>query len=153
MRIVFLDFDGVLNADTAEVDTSSEMWSAAWLDATMVARMARLVQEANARVVVSSSWRQRRSREELESILAERGFTQGVHDVTPRLPRPPEGERFIRANEIAAWLATHPDVTEFVILDDDPELGDLAARHVHVDSTRGLTDEDVSRAMTILGVG
>lgn len=75
MRIIFLDFDGVLNADTAEADESSELWTASWLDTVMVGRLARLVESTGASIVISSSWRQRRSQAELSHT------------------RPPEGDR------------------------------------------------------------
>jgi hypothetical protein len=150
MRVVFLDFDGVLNARTTEADDACEMWSAAWLDEVMVHRLASLVERTRAEVVVSSSWRQRRSPEELAAILEERGFSGGVFDVTSRLPRPPEGERLVRAAEIRAWLAHHPDVRSFVILDDEADFGELADRHVRTDPDVGLSSSDVARASAIL---
>ena len=86
MRVLFLDFDGVLNAETDVVDDAVELWTAAWLEPTMVARLARIVEKGAATVVVSSSWRQRRSIDELSAMLAERGDVGGVYDVTTRLP-------------------------------------------------------------------
>lgn len=56
----------------------------------------------------------------------------------------------VRASEIAAWLDTHADVSAFVILDDDRDFGPLSARHVRTDSSVGLTEEDVRRAMEFL---
>ena len=150
MRVIFLDFDGVLNVDTDEPDTGGELWTERWLDETLVRRLARLVEQSSARVVISSSWRQRRTLAQLEAMLAKRGFGGGVHSVTPRLPRPAEGERLVRASEIAAWLDTHADVSAFVILDDDRDFGPLSARHVRTDSSVGLTEEDVRRAMEFL---
>jgi hypothetical protein len=151
MRVIFLDFDGVLNTTADEPDVSGELWTEAWLDEALVARLARLVEATEATVVLSTSWRQRRSREELAAMLGLRGYAGGVHDVTPRLPRPAEGERLVRASEITAWLATHPDVRSFVILDDHTEFGDLSAQHVAIDPAVGLTDADVRRALTLLG--
>lgn len=150
MHIIFLDFDGVLNADTAEADESEELWTASWLDTAMVGRLARLVESTGALIVISSSWRQRRSQAELRAILAAHGYVGDIFDVTPRHLRPPEGERFVRAGEIAAWLAAHPEVESFVILDDDEEFGPLAAKHVRVDAHVGLTDADVLRAHSLL---
>jgi hypothetical protein len=108
------------------------------------------VEVTGAHLVISSSWRRRRSRAELSAILAERGYTGGIFDVTPRHGRPPEGERLVRAGEITAWLASHPEVTSFVILDDDADFGPLASRHVRTDAAAGLTDGDVARACSIL---
>lgn len=150
MQVVFVDFDGVLNAESDAVDDSVELWTASWLDAAMVERLSRFVESAAASVVISSSWRCRRSIGELAAILAERGYGGGIVDVTPRHDRPPEGERLVRAGEIAAWLAGHPEVASFVILDDDEDFGPLASRHVRTDPAVGLTDADVARARAIL---
>jgi hypothetical protein len=156
-RIVFLDFDGVLNTETDAVDASLELWTEAWLEPSMVMRLGRLVEESGSRVVVSSSWRQRRSIPELEQILAARGFGGGIArggnaiaGVTPRLPRPPEGVDNVRAAEIAQWLSEHPEVRSFVILDDERDFGVLAAQHVWTDPTVGLTDANVAAAIDIL---
>ena len=150
LKIIFLDFDGVLNVDTALADDSQELWTASWLLPDLVSRLGALVKSAGAQVVVSSSWRQRRTLEELREILAHHGYLGGVFDVTPRHARPPEGESLVRASEISAWLTRHPEVGSYVILDDDQEFGALASRHVRVDPSIGLSDADVARARAIL---
>jgi hypothetical protein len=150
MKVIFLDFDGVLNNDSPEMEHSLELWAVSWLEPAMVARLATLVDRTAAKVVVTSSWRQRRSKEELDGILAGCGFSEGILDVTPKLPRSPEGERLAREREIMAWLEVHPEVLSFVILDDKDEFQMLASSLVHVDSTAGLSDADVTRAQAIL---
>jgi hypothetical protein len=152
VRVIFLDFDGVLNADTDDGDSAAvdELWSAAWLDRAMVERLSDLAQRGGARVVISSSWRQRRSREELAEMLASLGFDGEVIDITPRLPRPESGERTVREQEVKAWLDAHGGVESFVILDDDQEFGALSDHHVRTDSKVGLTARDVEHALAIL---
>jgi hypothetical protein len=127
------------------------MWSASWLDEELVARLSRLVGSTGAKVVVSSSWRQRRTLDELRQIFAERGYVGELLDVTPRHARPLDGdERPVRRAEIAEWLERHPEVGSYVILDDNHDFGALARRHVATDSKVGLTDDDVRRARAIL---
>ena len=151
VRVVFVDFDGVLNAEAAtDEPIGAELWSADWLDADMVARLSDLVARAEASVVISSSWRGRRSSGELAAMLASRGYRGDVVGVTPRLPRPPEGERFVRMAEVEAWLAAHPEVVSFVILDDEHDFGALSANHVRTDPRVGLTDADTAMALAIL---
>jgi hypothetical protein len=150
MRVVFLDFDGVLNRETDAIDEESELWTAAWLETDLVERLARLVASTGAKVVVSSSWRQRRSQAELADILAERGYPGGVHDVTARLPRSEEGEQHVRATEIAAWLTAHPEVASWIILDDERDLGPLAHRHVWTDPSVGLSEQNLAEARALL---
>lgn len=151
--MIFLDFDGVLNADTGDdgdVAVVDELWSAAWLDRVMVGRLSDLARRGGARVVISSSWRQRRSREELAEMLASLGFEGDVFDVTPRLPRPESGERSVREQEVKAWLDAHGHVESYVILDDDQEFIAMSDRHVRTHPKRGLTDLDVERAIAVL---
>ncbi len=150
MRVVFVDFDGVLNRETDIAEEEAELWTAAWLEADLVARLERLVASTGAKVVVSSSWRQRRSLDELADILAERGYLGGVHDVTPRLPRTEEGEKHVRAAEIAAWLTAHPEVVTWIILDDERDLGPLAHRHVWTDPSVGLSETNIEEARALL---
>lgn len=150
MRVVFLDFDGVLNRETDAIDEEAELWTAAWLESDLVERLARLVASTGAKVVVSSSWRQRRSLAELADMLAERGYPGGVHDVTARLPRSDEGEQHVRAAEIAAWLTAHPEVASWIILDDERDLGPLAHRHVWTDPSVGLSEQNLAEARALL---
>jgi hypothetical protein len=150
MRVIFLDFDGVLNVATDAIDDSRELWTASWLETPLVQRLAALVAATGANVVISSTWRRRRSINELRDILAAHGYEGGILDVTPRHARPPEGERLVRAAEIGAWLHGHPEATSFVIIDDEEDFGPLASKHVRVDPSVGLTDADVARARAIL---
>ena len=66
-----------------------------------------------------------------------------------------EGEYTCRAEEIRAWLKANPGYDEkFVILDDRPTAVDdtvfLKERFVFCDTERGLTDDDVDKAISIL---
>jgi hypothetical protein len=44
MRVIFLDFDGVLNVDSDEPDVDGELWTERWLDEVLVGRLAHLVE-------------------------------------------------------------------------------------------------------------
>mmetsp|Transcript_43291 Transcript_43291/g.136777 ORF Transcript_43291/g.136777 Transcript_43291/m.136777 type:complete len:115 (+) Transcript_43291:351-695(+) len=59
-----------------------------------------------------------------------------------------------RSSEILAWLAEHPEVKSFVILDDRKSAGRgvLAPHFVHVNSASGLCEADVEGALMILKV-
>ena len=103
------------------------------------------------KVVVSSSWRQRRSIPDLEEMLSERGYSGGTEDVTPRLPRPVEGEQLVRAKEIADGQSHHPEVGSFAIVDDDLEFGALAEHHVWVEPSTGFSDANVAHATALRG--
>jgi DNA-binding CsgD family transcriptional regulator len=150
MKVVFLDFDGVLNSvefmqrDPGPFDR---------LDPVAVARLDTLVRRSGARVVVSSTWRLQHSVQDLHRRLAELGFTGEVAGVTPELRAavvrnadPCE----VRCMEIQAWLAASAEpVRRFVVL-DDTALDDLAPYLVRTDFLTGLGDEHVEQALALL---
>ncbi len=49
------------------------------------------------------------------------------------------------------WLDQHPDITNYVIIDDRTDfLAKQLSHYVHVDSYRGFTDENYKQALNIL---
>ncbi len=159
MRIVFLDFDGVLNSHEYMRDRApaEERASVTGLDRVAVARLNRMVESGCAEVVVSSSWRHGRTLHELRVILADAGFTGEVVGKTPDCAHKPEGGLWhgaMRGNEVQSWLDLAPlfgiEVTQFVIVDDDSDMAHLADRHIKTTFETGLTDADVDRAVRML---
>lgn len=153
-RIVFLDFDGILNCrrflrDHAAKSGSRIVAASAWrpedhLDPARVARLNAIVADDFARVVVSSSWRCAFDLPRLRELLEGAGFVGEIIDRTPWLVghgRHVEIRRWLEATVIA------PD--RFVILDDDQEAGvGFGSRYVFVPD--GLEDEHVDRARRVL---
>ena len=111
--VLFLDVDGVLNS--AKWFASQGPMSPTEVDPRAVRRVQRIIAKTGARIVLSSSWR---GSTELEEKLRVAGVP--IDDVTPR-----HRDRS-RGYEIAAWLAAHPDVSNYAILDDDADAGDFA---------------------------
>ena len=108
MRILFLDFDGVIRVATQGgwvTDDDCQFCG------ERIKRVAWCCRELGAQVVVSSDWRNMENRGEIEKLLGSR-LGGLLHDdwMTPIT-----GHRW---NEIQAWLVRHPEVTEYVILDD-----------------------------------
>lgn len=119
MRIIFLDFDGVLNSHEfiARVPPNGGVVG---LDPIACERLVDLVERTEARVVVSSTWRHNRDRRQLSDLL---GFN--VLGRTPRwLHKTPGGiyAAESRGQEIQAWLDAADDygreVESFVIIDN-----------------------------------
>lgn len=155
MKVVFLDFDGVLNSTTFHEASGKRQqpnslpsklsmeWWAEGVDPEAVARLNGLLKRTGAKVVVSSSWRLGTDERWLQRVLEMRGFEGEVIGKT---------ERWVerdRSYEIQRWLAT-TRVEGFVILDDDGG-ADIAGHFVRTDFNAGLTDEDVERAVKVLG--
>jgi hypothetical protein len=153
--IVFLDIDGVLNSqDWYDTYTlTGRRIPHPPFDPVAVKRLDRLVRETDAYVVLSSSWR---AYPEIPRWLSERGFRGVICGRTPGL-RHRYGRDIIRGQEIAWWLRNRAlegiPVRQWVILDDDDDMGDMTSWLVQTNHVYGLQDEDVERAKTILARG
>ena len=116
MKVIFLDFDGVLipiNA-TVKLDDYPKPSEEAVRNLNLV------VQVTGAMIVVTSAWRNGRSVGELDKLLSSWGTRVTVLDKTRSI----EDDR---GNEINSWLISH-DVGEYVVVDDDPTDLDIFAR-------------------------
>lgn len=159
MRVLFLDFDGVLNtkeflqsvfsgrrADpevAAYQDRPSSM-----IDPTKVALLNQIIDATHCTVVISSSWRLWHDRHELFAILLTHKFNGHIWGVTPHNPEIVDRPRGL---EIQDWINGAPEpVTSFVILDDYDDMEHLKHRLVQTNNQTGLTQEHVDRAIQML---
>lgn len=145
MRVIFLDFDGVLNSRESW-DTCTQMHrdhKSARLNPPAVDRLARLVKESRAAIVVSSSWRAFWSLDQLKTWLSKFGIPKNtIIGKTPRCD-------VMRGREIRQWLDDHPEVTSFVVLDDDSDMETVHHRHVKTSWETGLQDDHVEEALNL----
>jgi hypothetical protein len=135
--VIFLDIDGVL-APITRWDRYGD------LDPACIKILNEIVAQADADVVVSSTWRHGKSVAELQAMLDAEGFTGRVVGKTPA-----DIPGAIRGDEIAAWLEENA-VAGFVILDDHADMGEFRPYLVQTPSARGLQPADVPRAVAIL---
>jgi hypothetical protein len=151
LRVIFLDIDGVLNRTKEATHIR--------IDEDCVQRLKTLIEHTDAKVVLSTFWRH--FDEYITYILHREGIAADV--VIGRTPgrtgsqhlsasAADEAQYASRAAEIKTWLAQHPEVTQFVILDDRPSAADasLQAHFVQTLSDHGLTDADVVRCSELL---
>ncbi len=95
-------------------------------------------------IVLSSSWR----RHEYDLSLAKAALKRAnleIKDCTPWL----NGRA--RVYEIKQWLSDHPEVTKFVILDDDEDAGFEIDGFFQTDPEVGLTGEIAESVVLYLG--
>lgn len=149
MKVLFLDIDGVLNSrkwfGSLHATIVAAKYPEEHFDPAAVARVNAIVERTGAVICVSSSWRLGRSVAELGELLATQGIRAEVVGATPVDFR-------ARGLEIARWLAEHPEVTVYAILDDDSDMRQLARQHVKTDFEDGLLDHHVESAVSLLGV-
>ena len=165
MKVVFLDIDGVLNhCDTrCPTPTSGEPLPMP-IEPKCMERLNRLIAETGAKIVISSSWRLFARWQDLGPALVRHGLVAEVIGETPNLVNdetwlanweahkgaPFTFELLERGWEIGEWLAAHPEVTAFVILDDCSDMDALKPWLVLTHPNDGLDDPDVERAKWLL---
>jgi len=157
MRVVFLDFDGVLN-------NSSSMFTNTYMPGALAERLINanpdpvsvklldyLLIHTDARIVVSSSWRNGcRSHLELQEILRD-AFKLTHWDRVIGMTQ--YSTRVIRGVEIDNWVQAHPEITHYVIIDDDSDMMDHQQEHfVHTNHDHGFKIKDCEQAFACLGL-
>lgn len=161
-RVIFLDIDGVLNADFWNVSHQKEISDGQLIDRDKVKLLAQLIDRTDAQIILHSGWRfwfdeEKKplctEAERLVEMLAEEGLTIAgfTPDLTTEEIRRTKKFSLVKADEILLWLKMHEDVEGWVVL-DDLELHNICVKghQVKTDQTVGLTLEDVDEAVEML---
>lgn len=143
MRVIFLDIDGVLNSTKTCVAFGGyplELHHIDAFDQVAIRLLRRLCDSSGIQIVLSSTWRK----------------TDHWADVGKALGLPIIGDTpvmlGVRGEEIAAWLALHPEVKAYAIIDDDSDmLPEQMARFVKTDVNEGMTWADFQRLCALFG--
>jgi hypothetical protein len=140
MKVIFLDFDGVLiTPKSAYLRARTGLVCAP--DA--IDALNRLIDRSDAGIVVTSAWRLDYSAEELIELLKSWGCRGQVLGISPR--------GLTRAEEIQAWIEGQSEsIQAFVILDDMSDMGHLTAKLIATDFEIGLTHDHARRALGLL---
>jgi len=151
MKLIFLDFDGVLNS-TQFFIMREEQWRNGTADldelcSICISNLNHILDEIeDVQIVISSTWRVGKSTEQLQDILERNGFKykERVIGCTPC-----HGYQDIRGEEIQEWLdKTNIDVDDFVILDDDEDMGKLMSHLFKTNAKHGLSLETAQQIIT-----
>lgn len=123
MKVIFLDHDGVIclsNCWGSRFKTNDETIDSAFdrFDRKALKVLNEILDETDAEIVVSSDWRLHATLEQLQELYKVRG----IHKVPISTTGDPDAifkdlERG-RIQEIKDWLADHPEVTQWVAVDD-----------------------------------
>ena len=153
MKIIFLDFDGVM--DTAYYDhilnkeghPCSDDYGILF-DPECVKNLKHIIDQTGADIVVSSSWKYMMEYRDFLEMWKARNLPGFVTDVTPIPP-----ERRNRGDEIDAWLAECDVECQYVIIDDlsaDCFNEHQIPRLLVVNPFYGLDEDTAKRAISIL---
>ena len=152
MRYIFLDIDGVIAVPQSDPNM---MWT---LSHACQSKLGRIIEDTSAKLVISSTWRHETIHETIEA-LRDNGFihTDHIIGVTIKTYDYVDRHRDVRISiprglEIKHWLDSHANPPyRYVILDDQTDmLYHQKDNFIHTDSSLGLTDHDVRRAINIL---
>jgi hypothetical protein len=169
--IVFLDFDDVIclsapgsaggyDAIHALDDVTSgrvpmEHYRTIWdnlFDKDAVANLLALHTEFNPCYVLSTSWTGILNRADLSQILMHSGLSFVVLSLHEDWETK-KASRSTRADQIVAWLISHPDVKSWVALDDEHSGDGFDESHTHLvmcEVGKGFTDVELQKAQAIL---
>lgn len=143
MRVLFLDIDGVLNSTRTSVAHGGyphELTHTEAFDWVAIKLLQRLCDSSGIQVVLSSAWRLTHDYKDVA-----KAFDLPIIDSTPSLLG-------CRGDEIQHWLDNHVEVTNYAILDDDPDMLESQWTHfIHTRGAEGMTWADFSRLCQIFG--
>lgn len=148
MKVIFLDFDGVLNSNRYVRECG---YFGVVLDPRAMEILKDIVDRTDAKLVLSTSWKEHWSKNEkkcdasgtlINEIFARYGLS--IYDKTPLLPR----EREV---QIRQWLTDNPETENFAVLDDMFLSADFMTGHfVKTSSFKGLEKEEAEKVIRIL---
>lgn len=145
-KIIFLDFDGVLNCNTTKDRITFPPWGALFrgLDDDKVQLVSKLAEITGAEIVVSSTWRLHFKLDELQEILDKRGFKVKLLGETPH-------SHSERGDEIQDWIEANGKPDAFVVLDDIRTQFVAQGVQCHSNDNDGFTQKLFDQAVKILG--
>lgn len=142
MKILFLDFDGVIT-------TPESRWK---IDETKVKLVNRIVSETGAKIVVTSSWKvgYRIVDNFKEEINRRYPNAEWIKPLVDNIYGITDSMGSWRGDEIHRWLEDK-DVESYVIIDDDSDFrDDQLFNFVQTDTYEGITEREVKLCIDIL---
>lgn len=142
MKVIFLDFDGVIN----------DYMSFNEINDYNVEELKTIIDNTDAKVVVTSShkylWQRNNNINGFINSYYIKGLKEkgiDIFDCTPYLKSDNQ-----RENEILEYLNHHPEITQYLILDDDYIIETLKEHEIFLDLQSGLREKHIIPATKIL---
>jgi hypothetical protein len=113
-----------------------------------------LIEQTDARIILTSTRRINKTVEEFEAIMHRRGFAGQIAD---KINQNTELSSATRSEEIREWLSRNGVPEKYVIIDDDSRIADMGEPYIHhwVRTTYhlGLDESALEQALKILKEG
>lgn len=136
MNVLFLDYDGVVNTpiwdDSGKHCRFNHSGDNKVNNFQAVQWVSKFCKECGYDIVVTSTWRFENN---YKDCLVNGGLWNGIQ-ILGRTPYVSSGNR---GDEIQKYLEEHPEVDNFLIFDDDSDMGDLLDHLIKTDSTFGFS--------------
>lgn len=165
-KIIFLDFDGVLNTEHYQglLQYEGKPWQdeyGAFFDPNAVKQLKRIIDVTGADIVVESSWKYL-GLEAMKELWEVRGLPGRVIDITSSSV---SDKYLLKTNlgdlgtsmlhskgmEIASWLSVKTEDIRYVIIDDEYVILDSQLPHfVLTNPYEGITEEQANKVISIL---
>lgn len=166
-RIIFLDFDGVLNTDnyTKRLVAEGKVYRDVYgdlFDPEAVHNLRTIIDSVpDAKIAITSTWKDTIGADSVMQLWKDRDMPGKIYGMTrPFIPdffsMDSDFELAIMAgkgHEVRQWLEEHAEgECRYVILDDMSYfLPEQEPHHVKVDPFLGITEEDAEKAIGLLG--
>lgn len=151
MKVIFLDVDGVLNFSMTEAKAPS---GAVGVVDSCVKKLKKIIDNTNSFIILVSSWKNEWNMDEEKAgkdgkYLIKKLERRGLHIMDKTTDK---GSN--RGEGIDEWLKRHPNVTDWIVLDDDyfpdyKEFG-IDSHLIQTSYVVGLTDSHVDKAIDFL---
>ncbi|MBQ8789422.1 MAG: hypothetical protein IJZ58_07925 [Oscillospiraceae bacterium] len=162
MKIIFLDVDGVLNSEVWNQKHKIETENGFLIDEETIKLLSHFIKTSGAKIVLHSGWRFwfdknfspiRKESENFKNLLDKNGLS--FYDFTPDLTTEEiqKNGKFSlsKPKEILLWLNNHPDISNWVVIDDIVLNDENIQKHQIVpDSKIGLTFTGIEKARKML---
>lgn len=144
-KILFLDIDGVLNSEYYYNTSSDLSNSQSKFDPVAIELIKKLIKEFSLKIVVSSTWRYGAVDRLMHELKKHKLIDYLYHDWFTPVIHPAH-----RGTEIKLWLDLHPEVGDYIIIDDDENiLEEQMNRFVKTGLHKGMTEEHYHRVREI----